>query len=113
MKILRLTLKQKPFEAFLKGLKHNEYRKPCKWITSRLIDTKTGNKKEYDIVLLTHGYGNDKPFISFTYYGFQVSKKNYTVKYENGLNVNVNKGFYNIKLGAIYKQGNINQKSLF
>lgn len=113
MKILRLTLKQQPFEAFLKGFKRNEYRKPSKWIKSRLIDTKTGKPKHYDVVLLTHGYGNDKPYISFTYYGFQVAKKNYKVKYANGLVVTVQKGMYNIKVGNLYKKGNINQKSLF
>jgi basic membrane lipoprotein Med (substrate-binding protein (PBP1-ABC) superfamily) len=113
MKILRLTLRQKPFEAFLLGIKKNEYRIPSKWILSRLIDSKTGKPKEYDIVLFTHGYGNDKPFIAVTYYGFSIAKKNYKVKYSNGLIVNVKKGNANIKTGSTYKKGNINEKQLF
>lgn len=114
MKILRLTLQELPFKTTEQLLKHIEYRIASKWLMSRLIDSKTGKPKHYDIVLFTHGYGNDKPFISFTFYGFEISKRNYKVSYKKtGLNVKVKKGMIRIKFGSLYKKGNITQKQLF
>lgn len=113
MKILRLTLKSKPFEAMQLGYKDKEYRKPVQWIRSRLIDSKTGEQKKYDVVLFRNGYENNKPYFVATYLGFEIAKKNYSVKYKTGLKVNVMKGDFRIKLGSVVKRGNINSIELF
>lgn len=115
MKVLRLTLQAWPFETMQLGYKDREYRepKPSKWIESRLIDSKTGEPKHYDVVLFTHGYGSDKAYFAATYLGFEISKRNYTVEYKTGLKVKVKKGDFRIKLGAVIKRGNIHSKELF
>jgi len=113
MKILYLTLTKEPFEAMQLGLKDREYREPSKWIRSRLIDSKTKQPKHFDVVLFRNGYENDKPYFAAKYLGFEYSQMNYSVTYANGFTVNVKKGYFRIKLGAIIKKGNIDSKELF
>lgn len=113
MKILYLTLTKEPFETMETGLKDKEYREPSAWIRSRLIDKKTGNPKHYDVVLFRNGYEMNKPYFAATYLGFENAQKNYSVKYTNGFKVDVKKGYFRIKLGAIIKRGNILDKELF
>lgn len=112
-KILYLTLKPLPFETILKRFKDREYRKSSKWIKSRLIDSKTKQRKEYDYILLRNGYSRKNRYILCKYLGFEISKINYTVSYSTGLTVNVNKGYYRILLGSIIKSGNIEMMDLF
>lgn len=112
-KILYLTVKNLPFETMRKGLKDREYRTPSKWIRSRLIDSKTGQNKHYDIIQFNSGYHKNSPYFRCKSKGFEVSKKNYKVEYSNGLKVKVNKGDYRILLGTITDKGNTEMKKLF
>lgn len=103
MKILHLSLKKQPFEVMATGEKTEEFRKPSKWIESRLFD-KNGNFRKYDFVVFTNGYGKHRP--SFTCEFKQASKVvlgNFSLYYSNGLNVTIDKGDYIIYLGKIIK----------
>ncbi len=115
MKILHLTLTKEPFETMEQMLKDREYRinLSTNWIKSRLIDSKTGKDKPITHVKFTHGYGSDKPYFICRYHGYEIAKKNYTVKYSNGFSVDVKKGMYRILLGSITRKGNIYSQELF
>lgn len=69
LKILHLSLKKEPFEVMVTGEKNQEFRKPTKWILSRLYN-KDGTPKHYDVVKFTNGYGKDKPQFVCEYKGF-------------------------------------------
>jgi hypothetical protein len=112
MKILYLTLTKPPFEVMITGEKNREYRKPEKWIKSRLYYP-NGEPKKYDLVKFTNGYESYKnPYFAATYLGFEIAQKNYKVEYSNGLVVYVHKGDFRIKLGSIVRKGNINKNEL-
>jgi len=102
-KVLFLTLKKEAFDVMVTGEKTIEFRKPSKWIKSRLFS------KEYDIILFRNGYGNDKPFFTCKYYGYESVKDTEVRKahYSNGLVVNVKEGDIQIKLGPIIEKGNL------
>ena len=53
---LKLTLKKEWFLLMLSGKKKQEYRKPSRWIESRIAD------KSYQFIKFTNGYGSDKPY---------------------------------------------------
>lgn len=108
MKILYLTLTRLPFETMITGEKDREYRTntPSDWIKSRLIEKKTGKEKPITHVKFTFGYGNNQPYFICRFSGFEIAKKNYTVKYSTGLVVNVKKGDYRILLGKIIEKNN-------
>lgn len=115
MKVLLLPVSAEPWELMENCTKSNEYRvnnPKTDWIKNRLIDSKTGKDREYDVVLMPNGYGKVRYFAR-TYLGYTIAKKNYTVVYPNGFKVHIKKGTYNIKLGAITKRGNIFSKELF
>jgi ASC-1-like (ASCH) protein len=113
MKALHLTLSNEPFKIMEAGLKNREYRiNNPNWIKSRLIDSKTGKLKRYDVVVFKNGYGK-VPYFVCTYLGFEIAKKNYSVTYKKGFKVDVKKGMYRIKLGAIVRRGNIFSNELF
>lgn len=59
--ILRLTLKKKWFDMIASGEKKEEYRKPGKWIYSRL------DGRRYDRVEFKNGYGTDVPTCEVEY----------------------------------------------
>jgi hypothetical protein len=101
MKILHLTLKKKPFEVMVTGEKKIEYRKPSKWILSRLVS------KEYDYVKFVNGYGKDKPYFIAEYSGFNIVNMNYSATWSD-FKVNVKIGDIAILLGTIIEKGNIN-----
>jgi hypothetical protein len=114
MKVLLLPVSKQPFICLCND-KNNEYRvndPDTNWIKSRLIDSKTGKDKHYDVVKLPNGYGK-VPYVIRTFLGYKIAKKNYKVKYKNGFEVEVKKGTYNILLGAIVKTGNVESKELF
>lgn len=111
-RILWLTVKKKPFEVMVTGEKREEFRKPGEWIQSRLYrEIKRGKlvyhePREYDLVIFTNGYGNDKPYfiaemINHGSYNFED-----TVTYSNGLTVHITPGTHIIKLGNILEIGN-------
>ena len=56
-----MSLKKPPFEVMVTGEKKVEIRLVTPWMTSRLVDIKTGKDKTYDLVEFTNGYGDDKP----------------------------------------------------
>ena len=74
VRVLHLTLKKEWFDLMISGKKRVEYRKPSKWIISRL-------EKEYDVIRFTNGYGSDKPYFVCEYKGFEISKKSENVYY--------------------------------
>jgi CRISPR/Cas system-associated endonuclease/helicase Cas3 len=100
-KTLFLSLKKEPFDVMVTGEKSDEYRKPSKWIKSRLLD------KDYDVVKMTNGYGPDKRYFIAEYYGFKISSFNQSIEYSNGLIVNVGRGDIIISLGEIIETGNL------
>lgn len=99
MKTLFLTIYKESFDVMYTGEKTKEYRKPSKWILSRLFN-KDGSRKQIDIVRFNNGYGN-VPFFTCVYKGFFFSDKKYTQIYSNGLKVNIEQGDVIIKLGRI------------
>lgn len=78
-----------------------EYRKPSKWIKSRLFG------KEYDFAKFVNGYGNDKPYFIVEYKGYFTSENESTQTYPN-LVVVVEAGDIIIRLGKIVERGNLN-----
>ena len=83
----------------ISGKKKIEYRKPSKWIITRL-------EKDYDVIKFTNGYGSDKPYFICEYKGFEISNKPETINLENS-KIEVEEGTYMIKLGKIIEKGNV------
>ena len=52
------------------GEKREEFRVKSKWIESRLIDSKTGKDKFYDLVEFVNGYGRNRPRFTVSYVGY-------------------------------------------
>ncbi len=100
IRVLHLTLKKEWFDLMISGKKKVEYRKPSKWIISRL-------QKEYDVIKFTNGYGSDKPYFVCEYKGFGISNKPETIYTENS-KIEVEEGDCLIKLGKIIETGNVN-----
>lgn len=98
MKILKLTVFKKAFESMNSGEKLREYRKPSKWIMSRLID-KEGKPKNYDLIKFYNGgyFKETFPNITAIYKGFYIAERPHTEKYSNGLVVKVEPGDVVIK----------------
>jgi hypothetical protein len=107
MKILNLTLNKPPFDVMLSGEKTLEYREPTAWIMSRLFD-KNGNKKEYDAVKFTNGYGSDRPYFIAEFKGWVYWELNAgIIKYTN-FDLVLTDGYYVIiELGKIIESGNL------
>lgn len=106
-RVLKLSLKELPFNVMVTGEKNMEYRLPSKWIESRLMD-KFGNPKKYDSVEFTNGYGHDKPRFKAVYNGFiRAAIDLGYIKYSNGLVVQIPKGVYIIGLGKILNRWNL------
>lgn len=106
MSTLNLSLHKLPFDVMLTGEKDKEYRKPSKWIVSRLYN-KDGTLKKYDVVKFVNGYGHDKPYFVCEYLGFEICTRQFTDVYSNGFEVEVYAGDYIIKLGKVLHKGNI------
>ena len=109
-KTLHLTLHQKAFEVMVTGEKTKEFRKFSQWIKSRLIDSKTGKPKEYDVVRFAKGYGNDKPYFIAEYKHFIQYESDISIckQYSNGLNiVMMEKNDFEIDLGDVIEKGNL------
>jgi len=101
MKILHLNVSKEPFEVMISGEKNKEYRKPSKWIKSRLFHKKTREKKVYSHIKVVWGYGSGRPFFIAKFKYFITSERNYTLSFSNGLKVEVEKGDYIIHYGKI------------
>lgn len=100
-KILHLIVSKRPFEVMVTGEKSIEYRKPSKWIESRLIG------KDYDLIKITHGYGKNRPYFIAVYCFFSRALADYTPSYSNELTVNVEPNDYKIYIGTIIEKGNL------
>ena len=81
------------------GEKPFEFRKPTKWILSRVYD-KNGVERKYDVVKITNGYGKHRPQFVAKFEGVQRGWKE-TFKYSNGLTVDVDFETIIISLGKI------------
>lgn len=103
MRVLKLTLSKKPFEVMVTGEKTKEYRRPSKWILSRLIN------KEYDVVEFANGYGKDKPRFTCEYRGYLISASERSITFSNGLALDVKSGDVVILLGKVISVENYNQ----
>ena len=106
MRTLHLTLSKKPFEVMVTGEKTVEFRKPSKWIESRLVD-KNGNWKDFDAIKFTQGYGKGKPYFISEYDYATNESLNKKYEYSNGLTVFTFVGDFKIHLGKIIEKGNI------
>ena len=84
----------------LNGIKKQEFRKPSKWIKTRL------ENKSYQFVKFVNGYGKNYPFFICEYKGFKISKEKHTFNFD-GQEVSLEKGDYIIQLGRIIDYGNL------
>ena len=103
-RILHLSLKREPFAVMITGEKVEEFRKPSKWIKSRLFD-KNGCAKIYDYVKFVNGYGADKPYFICKFEEVFCNQSDYIMNYTT-FSVGVAKGDYVIRLGKIVERGN-------
>lgn len=113
-KVLRLTLSKLPFELMVTGEKKIEYRKPSKWILSRLFEKDGVTPKEYDLICFTHGYGSHRPYFICEYWHFiplHKEKNHYIglMEYANGLKFKIEEGDIAIACGKIILKGNLNK----
>lgn len=101
LKVLHLSIKKEPFEVMVTGEKPNEYRKPTKWMLSRLYH-KDGTPKHYDVIKFVNGYGKNRPQFVCEFKGFnQVNGPVGKFKYSNGFEVDVVAGDIIIECGKI------------
>lgn len=101
-KTLYLTLKKLQFQVTVSGEKTSEFRRPSKWILSRLIN------KDYDIIKFTNGYGSDKPNFTCEFKGWKYAEKKKHI-YSNGLVVNAGSDYIEMPLGSILSIENYEQ----
>ncbi len=92
--ILYLTLKKPQFQVTVTGEKSSEFRRPSKWIFSRVLN------KTYDFVKFTNGYGLEKPNFICEFKGWKYAEPG-SHKFSNGLVVNVDESYIEILLGKI------------
>lgn len=100
MRVLHLTIKKEAFDVMVTEEKRVEYRKPSKWIESRLFD-KEGKKRKYDVVEFRNGYKSDSPCFIAGFLGFKQCDIPHSKDYSNGLHVDVSGGDYMILLGDV------------
>lgn len=107
LKVLHLSLKKEPFEVMVTGEKNEEFRKPTKWILSRLYN-KDGTPKQYDVIKFVNGYGKDKPQFVCEFLGVE-NRFAYddTFTYSNGFKVTVTPEDIIIRCGKIGIRRNI------
>jgi len=105
-KTLFLSLEKKPFDIMVTGEKVFEFRKPTKWILSRLLDKK-GRAKQYDHIKFVNGYGAERPYFVCEFERFFITRTEDRFKYPNGLKVEVEAGDVVIVLGKIIETGNL------
>lgn len=118
IRVLRLSVKEPWFTLMVTGEKPEkdmEFRKPGKWIESRLFEKSSlvsGVKdvaREYDFVEFTNGYGNHRPAALLKYEGFGTGYNNH-YKYSNGAEITPDAKDYAIFLGPVVLISNIVKK---
>jgi hypothetical protein len=100
MKILHLSLHKLAYEIMASGDKTLEFRKPSKWLLSRLFNT-DGTPKNYDCIKFTNGYGKDRPYFKAIFQSWRINPAYHRIEYSNGLMVEVAQGDVIIQLGKI------------
>ena len=100
---LTLALKKLPFDVMVTGEKSREYRKPSKWIKSRLYN-KHGAQRQYDFVKFVNGYGAHRPYFVCEFLYFFESSEIENIQFSNGLVVEVERGDFVIALGEIIEK---------
>lgn len=107
-RVLQLSLKRKPFAIMVSGEKTTEYRAIKPWMNSRLFDSKSGARRDYDCVTFTNGYGATRPW--FTAQFLHVTEEAvHTAPFSNGVSIHSDTPLYCIHLGSITDSGNINK----
>lgn len=95
-KMLKLIVHGEAFEVMHTGEKQTEYRKPSKWIESRL------KGRHYDYIEIRHGYGRRRPyFIAVFIEAIQRTAPETVKRYSNGLEVTVSPGDWEIDFSFI------------
>ena len=107
-KVLFLSLYKKAFDVMVTGEKSDEFRTPSKWIKSRLLN-KDGSVRKYDLVKFINGFGDHRPFFVVEYEELCTLAENITLKYSNGLSIDLQEGDYVIRLGDVIEKGNLNK----
>jgi hypothetical protein len=97
MALLQLTLNRDAFEVMRSGEKAEEFRKPSKWMLSRL-------NKQYDTVKFTNGYGRERPWFIAEVISVHYAESDYTREYSSGLRVSVSAGDVVITLGRVVEK---------
>ena len=109
--ILFLNLYDKAFNVMFTGEKNREYRKPSRWMDSRIYN-KDGSLKKKKYAHFTLGYNGKNPYFLARILYIKKAEKNYKMSYSNGLKIDINKGDFIIRLGKIIEVGNIDSKQL-
>lgn len=111
MKILHLAVNKQAFDVMITGEKKPEFRRPSRWIISRLFD-ENDVTRQYNAVKFTNGYGKNRPYFICKFEAvcklFPMICRHTVEKYSNGLEVEVTTDDYVIRLGDIIETGNIN-----
>lgn len=108
LKILKLSVKEPWFSLMYSNEKPYELREKGKWIESRLF-YKEGNKRKYDLVEFTNGYGGHRPCFISEFYGFIDVPSEYQI-FKNGTILDWDKPSYKIDFGVPLFSWNINTK---
>ncbi len=77
-KVLQLTLFKQWFDEILAGTKKIEYREVKPFWKKRLF-TSEGKVKEYDEILFTNGYGNNRPRMRVQFLGVREVNNKYEI----------------------------------
>jgi hypothetical protein len=85
--VLTLTLKAQPYAVMVTGEKKEEFRLQTKWIESRLVNSATGEDKQYNRVKFVNGYGKHRPSFTVSFKGYKLEVNGVHKKYSNGLEV--------------------------
>lgn len=94
-------LSKEPFDVMVTGEKTTEFRKPSKWILSRI------EGKNFEVVKFVNGYGKDNPYFIAKFRGWEKEINPYEVTYSNGLRVKSDVGTIKIYIGEIIEKGNL------
>jgi uncharacterized membrane-anchored protein len=106
LSVLRLTLKdnsKEPWFSLTKsGIKKLEIRNNSKWIRSRLFD-KNGEKRIYDLIEYSNGYGENVPKFACKFNGFFTGRKG-ALKLPGNFIIQFNKNDFLIRNGKTFNK---------
>lgn len=108
MRVLNLTLKGQWFDLVSSGVKRWEYREYKPHWQSRLLGQR--GTRDFDEVRFTHGYGAHRPFVRCEFLGVSIIRGMYCEP-DNGEQLDPEKLYFVIALGAILERGNTHNNS--